>query len=88
MKGSTDRILVTHVGSLPRPNDPIALYRDDAPDENLQPRLRSSIADIVRQHVAARIDIVNDGEFGKPLPFDPARHQHLTIAHRVPACHA
>jgi hypothetical protein len=37
MRRSTDRILVTHVGSLPRPNDQIALYRDDAPDDNLQP---------------------------------------------------
>ncbi|OFW13304.1 MAG: hypothetical protein A3H27_12280 [Acidobacteria bacterium RIFCSPLOWO2_02_FULL_59_13] len=84
MKRGTDRILVTHVGSLPRPNDLIELYRDDAPDDNLQPRLRSSIADIVRQQVEAGIDIVNDGEFGKPLPPDPARHQHLTIAYRVP----
>jgi hypothetical protein len=53
MKPSTDRILVTQVGSLPRPNDQIELYRDDAPDDNLQPRLRSSIADIVRRQVAA-----------------------------------
>jgi 5-methyltetrahydropteroyltriglutamate--homocysteine methyltransferase len=87
MKRSTDRILVTQVGSLPRPNDQIELYWDDAPDDNLQPRLRWSIADIVRRQVAAGIDIVNDGEFGKPLPSDPARHQHLATAHRVPDCH-
>jgi 5-methyltetrahydropteroyltriglutamate--homocysteine methyltransferase len=67
MKRSTDRILVTHVGSLPRPNDLIALYRDDASDDKLQPRLRSAIADVVRQQLDAGIDIVNDGEFGKAM---------------------
>jgi 5-methyltetrahydropteroyltriglutamate--homocysteine methyltransferase len=67
MKRSADRILVTHVGSLPRPNDLIELYRDDAPDEKLLPRLRSAIADVVRQQLDAGIDIVNDGEFGKAM---------------------
>ena len=67
MKRSTDRILVTHVGSLPRPNDLIALYRDDAPDNALLPRLKSAIADVVRQQSQAGIDIVNDGEFGKAM---------------------
>jgi len=67
MKRSVDRILVTHVGSLPRPNDLIELYRDDAPDDKLQPRLRSAIADVVRRQLEAGIDIVNDGEFGKAM---------------------
>jgi len=67
MKRSTDRILVTHVGSLPRPNDLIELYRDDAPDSKLLPRLRSAIADVVREQVEAGIDVVNDGEFGKAM---------------------
>ncbi len=67
MKRSVDRILTTHVGSLPRPNDLVELYRDDAPDEKLLPRLRSAIADVVRRQVAAGIDVVNDGEFGKAM---------------------
>jgi len=67
MKRSTDRILTTHVGSLPRPNDLVELYRDDAPDSKLQPRLRSAIADVVRQQSACGIDVVNDGEFGKAM---------------------
>ena len=67
MKRSTDRILTTHVGSLPRPNDLVELYRNDAPDQNLLPRLRSSVADVVRQQVRSGIDIVNDGEFGKAM---------------------
>jgi 5-methyltetrahydropteroyltriglutamate--homocysteine methyltransferase len=67
MKRSSDRILTTHVGSLPRPNDLIALYREDAPDDKLQPRLTSAVADVVKQQIDAGIDIVNDGEFGKAM---------------------
>jgi 5-methyltetrahydropteroyltriglutamate--homocysteine methyltransferase len=67
MKRSTERILTTHVGSLPRPEDLVALYRDDAPDEKLLPRLRSAIADVVQQQGQTGIDIVNDGEFGKAM---------------------
>jgi 5-methyltetrahydropteroyltriglutamate--homocysteine methyltransferase len=67
MKRSTDRIMVTHVGSLPRPNDLIELYREDASDSKLLPRLKSAIADVVRQQLEAGIDIVNDGEFGKAM---------------------
>ena len=65
MKRSLDRILTTHVGSLPRPDDLMELYRDDTPDDKLQPRLRSAIADVVRQQAGSGIDVVNDGEFGK-----------------------
>jgi 5-methyltetrahydropteroyltriglutamate--homocysteine methyltransferase len=61
MKRSVDRILTTHVGSLPRPNDLVELYRDNAPDDRLQPRLRSAIADVVRRQSASGIDVVNDG---------------------------
>ncbi len=47
MKRSTDRILTTHVGSLPRPKDLVELYRDNSPDSTLFPRLRSAVAEIV-----------------------------------------
>ena len=67
MKRSVDRILTTHVGSLPRPDDLVELYRDDAPESKLQPRLQSAIADVVRQQTKSGIDIVNDGEFGKAM---------------------
>ncbi len=67
MKASTDRILTTHVGSLPRPNDLIELYGSDAPNGVLLPRLRSAVADVVKQQAAAGLDIVNDGEFGKAM---------------------
>ena len=38
MNRSNERILVTHVGSLPRPDDLIELYAADAPDAQLLPR--------------------------------------------------
>jgi 5-methyltetrahydropteroyltriglutamate--homocysteine methyltransferase len=74
MKRSVDRILTTHVGSLPRPNDLVELYRDNAPDDRLQPRLKSAIADVVRRQSESGIDVVNDGEYGKAMrSFNPDR---------------
>jgi 5-methyltetrahydropteroyltriglutamate--homocysteine methyltransferase len=67
MKRSVSRILTTHVGSLPRPNDLLELYRDDAPDSTLLPRLQSAIADVVRRQTDYGVDVVNDGEFGKAM---------------------
>jgi len=45
----------------------MALYAADAPDETLQPRLRAAVDDIVRQQAETRIDVVNDGEYGKAM---------------------
>ena len=71
MKRSTERILTTHVGSLPRPADLRAMWAKKtvtAEDEGaLQTRLRSAIGEIVRAQKSAGIDIPNDGEFGKPM---------------------
>ena len=67
MKRSTQRILTTHVGSLTRPDDLMALYAANAPDEKLQPRLRTAVGDIVRQQAECGIDVVNDGEYGKAM---------------------
>ena len=71
MKLSTDRILTTHVGSLPRPEDlfELMLARMDgkAVDEKAYAdRVRQAVRDTVREQVAAGLDIVNDGEMGKP----------------------
>ncbi len=67
MKRSEGRLLTTHVGSLPRPNDLIELYRTDAPDEVLLPRLKSAVAEVVKRQRESGIDIVNDGEYGKAM---------------------
>ncbi len=67
MKQSSNRILTTHVGSLPRPANLIELYRDQAPPEKLESTLTSAVADVVARQIEAGIDVVNDGEFGKPM---------------------
>jgi 5-methyltetrahydropteroyltriglutamate--homocysteine methyltransferase len=67
MKQSQNRILTTHVGSLPRPADLIAMYRDQAPAEKLEARLTSAVGEVVRQEIEAGVDVVNDGEYGKPV---------------------
>ena len=71
MKRSTERILTTHVGSLPRPADLRAMWAKQsstAEDETaLQTRLRSAVGEVVLAQKSAGIDIPNDGEFGKPM---------------------
>jgi len=68
MRHSTDRILATHVGSLPRPQRLVEAYRNEPLDSAiLADCLRESVADIVRQQREVGVDIVNDGEFGKPV---------------------
>jgi 5-methyltetrahydropteroyltriglutamate--homocysteine methyltransferase len=71
MKRSTDRILTTHTGSLPRPADLLEMIhareRGEPYDaQAFRDRLHTAVADIVRQQVEAGIDIVSDGELGKP----------------------
>jgi 5-methyltetrahydropteroyltriglutamate--homocysteine methyltransferase len=67
MKRSTDRILTTHAGSLPRPDDLIEANRERPTEAATAARLRSAVAEVVRQQVDTGIDVVNDGEFGKPM---------------------
>jgi 5-methyltetrahydropteroyltriglutamate--homocysteine methyltransferase len=66
------RILTTHVGSLIRPPDLVALLRakdDREPVDTAEfaACLRRSVADVVREQAETGIDIVSDGEFGKSV---------------------
>jgi 5-methyltetrahydropteroyltriglutamate--homocysteine methyltransferase len=70
MKRSTERILTTHTGSLPRPPDLTAMLEaldgGGAFDEAaFEARVRRAVAEIVRRQVEAGVDVVNDGEQGK-----------------------
>src|SRR5436190_20148778 len=70
MHYSTERILVTHAGSLPRPPDlremVVARTAGEPYDAAaLDARLPSAVADVVRRQVECGIDIVNDGELSK-----------------------
>jgi 5-methyltetrahydropteroyltriglutamate--homocysteine methyltransferase len=72
MQRSTDRILTTHAGSLSRPPDLIALNRaraqGESSDEAAYARcLSAAVAGVVKQQRELGIDIVDDGEFGKPM---------------------
>ena len=71
MKRSVDRILTTHVGSLPRPDDlfetMLARMDGTAVDEAAYAaRVRQSVKETVKQQVDAGLDVVSDGEMGKP----------------------
>src|SRR3954466_10820305 len=69
MKRSTEHILPTHTGSLPRPPELLeALQRRDrgeADDGGLDARVRDAVADGVRRQAEAGVSVVNDGEAGK-----------------------
>jgi len=70
MRRSTERILTTHAGSLPRPADLREMWskQTTGPAEKaLQERLRSAVGEVVLAQVKAGVDIPNDGEFGKPM---------------------
>jgi 5-methyltetrahydropteroyltriglutamate--homocysteine methyltransferase len=60
MKRSTDRILTTHTGSLPRPAD-LPAEGERSPDQ-----LREAVAAVVQSQLDAGVDVLNDGEVSKP----------------------
>jgi 5-methyltetrahydropteroyltriglutamate--homocysteine methyltransferase len=70
MQRSTDRMLTTHAGSLPKPSDLDAMLRAqeagrpyDAPA--LQQRLARAVVEVVRQEAEHGLDIISDGEQSK-----------------------
>src|SRR5712692_7409786 len=70
MKRSTDRILTTHTGSLPRPDDLVAVVAGRDQQEIQQSaafrsRVSEAVDEAVQKQIAAGVDVVNDGEAGK-----------------------
>ena len=70
MKRSTDRILTTHTGSLPRPKDLLRLLQDREEgrlrdEAALAGRARSAVLDVVGKQRETGLSIVNDGEQGR-----------------------
>jgi 5-methyltetrahydropteroyltriglutamate--homocysteine methyltransferase len=70
MNRSTDRILTTHTGSLPRPRDLLEMVRarsrgERVDEDAFQTRLRLAVGEIVRRQADLGVDVVDDGEFGK-----------------------
>ncbi len=71
MKHSIDKILTTHAGSLPRPADWLALMlereKGGKPDAGAYAaRNRQAVGDIVKKQLDLGVDVIDDGEQGKP----------------------
>ena len=71
MKTSRDRILTTHVGSLPRPaalREMLVKKDKGEPYDKaeLERATKQAVADIVRRQAECGVDIVDDGEMSKP----------------------
>jgi methionine synthase II (cobalamin-independent) len=71
---SENRILTTHVGSLVRPDDFAALLRrrmdGKVNDREYLPALRGAVNKVAAEQVAAGVDIVSDGEYGKGIGWE------------------
>jgi len=89
MKIGSDRILTTHVGSLPRPLDLFDMLI--AEDQNqphdakaLNERVADAVKQVVAQQVSCGIDIVSDGDMGKISYTFYVRHRLSNIAPGAP----
>src|SRR5262245_50572009 len=83
MAGQSDRILVTHVGSLVRPPELVEFLKlveagQPYDKAGYEACLKASIDEIVRQQVEAGVDIVSDGEFSKGRNWAFYVHERLT----------
>ena len=70
MKRSTDRILTTHAGSLPRPPDLTRMMWDLIDEKAVDPevlaaRVQEAVVEVVGKQREAGIDIISDGEMSK-----------------------
>ena len=82
MRQSTDRILTTHVGSLPRPPDLLAMILTKEQGGPFDAgayagRVSSAVAEVVKRQAQAGIDIIADGEMGR-FGFIPYVNERLT----------
>ena len=80
MQWSTERILTTHTGSLPRPPELTRLYvrrtRGEAIDEQELDRLgKAALDQIIDKQVAACVDVGNNGEQQREAFFLYVRHR-------------
>jgi 5-methyltetrahydropteroyltriglutamate--homocysteine methyltransferase len=80
MKTSTNRILTTHTGSLPRPKPLMDLIfardKGDAIDaQAFEAESAKAVDDVVSQQVACGVDIISDGEMSKASYATYIRHR-------------
>ena len=72
MKTSSDHILTSHAGSLPRPGELIDANRareagEVADDRDIEGKLRTAVTQVVRHQKELGIDVPGDGEYGKSM---------------------
>jgi 5-methyltetrahydropteroyltriglutamate--homocysteine methyltransferase len=70
MKTSSDRILTTHVGSIPRPESIRSLLRarvsgQPIDEAELAARVAEAVGEVVRRQAEVGLDVVSDGEMSK-----------------------
>src|SRR2546430_10445042 len=70
MQRSTQRLLTTHTGSLPRPPSLLDLLyareREEAVDQAIfEKQVQEAVNATVQQQVSCGLDIINDGEMSK-----------------------
>ena len=78
------RILVTHTGSLPRPDALRRSVRPQSRDEavpsgELKAAARATVFDMVRRQIAVGVDIGNDGEQQRGAFFLDIRHRMKAV---------
>jgi len=71
MKSSTDRIITTHAGSLPRPPELLKLIRAKAAgqpfdNEELAAEVSRSVETLTKRQADLGLDVISDGEMSKP----------------------
>ena len=82
MQKSSERILTTHVGSLPRPPDLLEILEareEGRPIDGVRyrERVRSAVKEAVEKQAATGIDILGDGEMGR-FGFSPYVNERLS----------
>src|SRR5262249_11536055 len=92
MRRSIDRILISHTGNLPRPDDLNQLLAASESERvAISKRLPSAVAEVVERQIAVGVDIVNDGEYVKAGSYTGYINQRITgievqpvAPHRLP----
>ena len=89
MRRSTERILVSHAGNLPRPDELNELIdggrmREGAHQKEYAERLPEAVRWIVDRQIELGVDVVNDGEFAKAGSYGGYIHDRVTGYEMVP----
>lgn len=80
MPASSERILTTHAGSLPRPASLVALHTAryggaPVPEAELERAVEEATGAVIARQVGAGLDIVNNGEVGRESFFTYVQHR-------------